>query len=198
MTQADYPGVWVDFNPRGDLQIAGIAHAEYAEDENTGLGRKFTRWIFQGEATFTVVALTNRERDRLFDELVRIIAFGREHPETSEFRDYIESHEFIAMHPNFDNMGQRGFNASPGTPWGSNDVIYEGEVALALQGEFYSDLEAAGTLAPLSQIRGYPYLGTEGDPDPWDDDESEAEAIVPPSVVVPRDDDESESESGSA
>ena len=75
----DYPGIWVDFEPIGELEHAGIDHTEYSLSDS-GSTYAHTRWRYQGYATFTVVAMTSRERDGLFDEVIRTFAFGTEHP----------------------------------------------------------------------------------------------------------------------
>lgn len=165
--KADYPGIWVDFSPRGNLQVAGVHHGEYADPDASGNSRLFTRWFFEGEASFTVVGLTSLERDRLYDEVVRVLAFGQEAPSTSEFRTYVEDNEFIGMNLNFDQIGQRGHTQSVGTPWGTNDVIYEGEVSMTMRGEFIADSQT-NTLVPLSEIVAYPYADNESDPKPPD------------------------------
>jgi len=146
-----YPGIWVDFEPTGDLQVAGIDHAEYEVDGTSGLARRFTRWRCTGFAAYTVVALTSRERDALFDEVVRVFAFGPEAPSTSDYRRVIETNDLIALNMDFAVIGQRGLTSSPGTPWGSDEIVYEGTVAVAVIGEFVSDATTA-TLAKVTSI----------------------------------------------
>src|SRR5690606_15451698 len=138
MRQQDYPGIWVDYAPRQSLQVAGIGHIEYAEDDGEA-ARSFTRWAFAGEASFTLVALTSWERDRLHDEMVRVLAFGRENPGTARFRQTIEDNEWIGLTLDWDNISVRGMNQTVGTPWQTDDLIYETEIAMACRGEFVSD-----------------------------------------------------------
>ncbi len=155
--QAGYPGIWVDFEPEGQLETVGIDHHEYAtvsEEEETT--RRVGRWRFQGFATFTIVAMSSLERDRLFDEVVRVMAFGKEQEQTNQFRSYIEDNEFVAMNIDFDQIGVSGVSAVPGTPWGTEEVIYEITVSMECVGEFVSDGIGA-TLVPLSAVVMYPY-----------------------------------------
>jgi hypothetical protein len=159
----DYPAVWVDFTPTAQLERAGISHIEIAEGDD-GM-RQYTRWRFQGTASYTAIALTSLERDRLFDELVRIMAFGQESIPTSQFRAYIEDNEFIAINFNFDQVGVAGFAATPGTPWQTDEVMYEATIQMNAIGEFVSDL-LTGTLVPLSKVIVYPYSNLEPDPLP--------------------------------
>lgn len=158
-----YPSIWVDFTPTGDLQNAGIGHFEEGHPHGEGGDpKRFQRWRFAGTLSYTGVALTSLECDMLFDEIVNVLAFGLEATPTSEFRTYLENNEFIAVNGNFDEIGQSGFAATPGTPWGTEDVIYERTASLACWGEFVSD--GVGNLALLSEVALYPYSDREADP----------------------------------
>lgn len=158
-----FPGIWVDYNPIGSLRRVGVGHIEYGETGEGGTARPFTRWYFQGEASFTVAALTSLERDRLHDEVVRVMAFGEEASSTSDFRAYIESNEFLAVNFDFDEITVRGLAATLGTPWQTNDMIYEAEIAMECVGEFFSDAENV-TLVPLSEIILTTWNDAEADP----------------------------------
>jgi hypothetical protein len=158
-----YPGLWVDYEPAGELEIMGVGHAEY---DGTATGRKYTRWRFQGHATYTIAALTSLERDLLYDEVVRVMAFGREAESTSEFRAYIENNDLIACNFDFDQIDTRGSSVTPGTPWNSDEMIYEITVAMEVVGEFVSDSLSA-TLLPLTQVSlDSVFTLHEGDPHP--------------------------------
>lgn len=146
-----YPGIWVDYEDTAPLQIAGINHRETTDGNTDGVVRPFTRWKFSGYASFTVVALTSLERDRLFDEVVRVLAFGLEAPQIQEFRTYIENNEYVAVNFDFDQIEVRGNAASPGTPWGTDEFIYERTINMEMIGEFVSEV-STGTLVPLSRI----------------------------------------------
>jgi hypothetical protein len=158
VSKAAYPSIWVDYEDSGKLTIAGIRHTEVLTEGNDI--RFITRWRFSGYAQFTVVALSSLERDRLYDELVRILAFSRgglDDPEINTFRQYVENNPYIAMNMDFDEIESAGNAASPGTPWGSDEIIYERTINMELLGEFVSD----GTtyeLVPLSAIRIYPQV----------------------------------------
>lgn len=167
MERQAYPGIWIDYSPIGPLQIVGIGHKEFTDPGSEGGARKVTRWRFQGEASFTVVALTSLERDRLHDEVIRVLAFGNEHSSTSEFRAYIEDNEFLAINIDFDEIVTRGFSSSMGTPWQSDEMIYEAEIAMECFGEFLSD-SLSETLISFDSVKFIPIV--EGDPDPTDDE----------------------------
>lgn len=152
--ETDYPGIWTNFNPRGDLERAGVSHEEV--DSEDGLGRTYTRWVFQGEASYSCAALSSYERDRLYDEMIRTVAFGEEATSTSRFREIIETNDFIGMSVNFDSITTRGFGESMGTPWQTDQWVYEAEIVLSCVGEFVADTQTFD-LAPLDVLRVYPY-----------------------------------------
>jgi hypothetical protein len=147
----NYPGVWVDYTDSDKLMVAGVAHQEFHEYD-TGEFQPFTRWKYSGYASFTVTALTSWERDRLYDELVTTFAFGKENHERSRFRQTIETNEFIAANFDFDEIEPQGNTAAPGTPWGTDEVIYERTINMQVIGEFVSD-NTTGILVPLSAIK---------------------------------------------
>lgn len=160
----DFPSIWVDWEPSGALERAGIDHHEVsAVNPDDGTRRRFTRWNFAGQATFTVVALSSFERARLTDEMVRTICFGGERSSTSDFRTVIESNDLVNIQMDFDHLDVGGFSATPGTSWGTEEIIYESTLRVTTQGDFVADAETF-TLIPLSQVALYPYA--EGQPDP--------------------------------
>lgn len=160
----NYPGIWVDFEPTRELTVAGIGHVEYRLGDVEY--QAFRKWTFAGHVTYTIVALSNFERARLFDEMVKVLAFGGEQAARSQFREAIESNEFIAINFDFDEIGVRGKAETLGTPWGTDEMIYEVTVAMECLGEFASEGETA-TLIPLSKITPIPYTVPPGDPTDW-------------------------------
>lgn len=147
-----YPGIWVDYTDSDSLRVAGIDHHEFTEPGPDGYRRRYTRWRFAGYASFTVVAMSSLERDRLYDELVRCLAFTHESDQVPEFRNYVEDNEFIAMNFDFDEIEPRGSSVAPGTPWGTEELIYEVTLNMEVIGEFISD-GSTGALVPLREIR---------------------------------------------
>lgn len=153
--QQNYPGVWVGYQDAAPLQIAGISHVEYDAEM-----RAYTRWRFQGNVTFTIVAFTSLERDTIYDELVKVIAFGAQDQSTHQFRQYVENNELIAANFDFDRIDAQGEVAAPGTPWGSDDITYERSCSLQMLGEFVVDPVTA-TPVLLSKIVSTAYLDDE-------------------------------------
>lgn len=150
LDQASYPGIWVDWEG-GDLTNAGIGHIEVTDGP-----REVMRWRFAGTATFTLVALSQLERDGLYDEMVKVFAFGTLYHATNVFRSYISDNEYLGLQFNWDKISTRGESSIPGTPWETDDVIYEVTLAMDVVGEFVSPADEA-TMLPLSAIVTYPY-----------------------------------------
>lgn len=142
---ADYPSIWVDYEPTQNIETISIDSIQYVGNTY------FKTWRFQGYATFTIVALSSLERDRLFDEVVKVVAFGETNVQRSVFRKTIDDNDLIAMNMDFDSMAVRGSTASMGTPWGSDDIIYEITCACQILGEFSSNI-VTGELVLLSEI----------------------------------------------
>lgn len=154
--KANYPGIWLNYQDSGELERAGIDHHEFVTDSNGT--HVVTRWRFSGSVSLTACALTSYERDRLYDEVVRMIAFaGVEGTNSSIFRSRIESNDFIAMNGNFDVLNPSGEAASPGTPWSSDDIIYEKTLSFDLIGEVVSD-PTTNDLVNLSAIDVMSYV----------------------------------------
>lgn len=157
-----YPCVWVDFEPTQDLVTAGINHTEYTPWSVGGTAAQLERWRFFGTCSFTVVALSSAVRDRLADQMIRVFAFGRTDPTSSLFRTAIEQNPYVAMDIGWDKVGFGQMAASPGTPWGSDEYLYEVTLRLGAQGEFVSN-PSTGELIPISQVEVFPRREDEDD-----------------------------------
>lgn len=157
-----YPGVWVDFEATGPLMRSGIDDGEYVTvtDEGEVPGIQIVRrWEFKGVVTFTVFALASMERDALFDEIVRIIAFGHADPTSRGlFRQYLVDSPLLGVTVDFDSLQIRGASASPGTPWGGDEVVYEITVAMSCIGDFAGT--ESGVLVPVSAVEVIPTVDT--------------------------------------
>jgi hypothetical protein len=148
---ANYPGIWVTWDDTEEVAVAGIGHIEVSED-----GQVVTRARFGGVLTLTVVAMSSLERDRLYDELLRVLMFAHQDPSpvVESFRYRIENNDLVAMNANFDKVKPSGDSAAPGTPWGSEEFIYERSLSVDVIGEFVSN---GVELVPLSQIHAQGY-----------------------------------------
>ena len=171
--KANYPGIWVDFDPTTAMQQAGIGHTEYIPVGTDGNVRRGNVWRFAGQASFTVAAMTSLERDTLVDEVIRVLAFGSEDPSLSVFRSMVEINDLMQISMQWDTFALSGKSEQPGTPWGTDEIVYEMTIQIDCQGQFVSDMDSGAVLVPLSQVR---ITGTGPDDDA---------PVFDPSPVVP-------------
>lgn len=160
-----YPSIWVDYDDTQALVKAGIRHEETVNPEDNTTVAPFTRFRFQGYISLTVVALTSLERDRLFDEIVNVVAFSLEDTPRGRFAAYIASNDLVAANLQTDRIQPRGSQAAPGTPWSTDELIYERSLNIEVIGEFYPDM-TTGTLVPLSKIIAIPVQDISGESTP--------------------------------
>lgn len=149
---ASYPGLWVQFQPTQDVHNVGIGHVEMSTNSE-GEPIKAYRWKFDGLVEVTVAALSSLERVRMIDWLSKAIAFGLSEGTTplSDFRKKIEQNDLIGQTVIWEAFTISGFAETPGTPWGTDDVIYEATVTLTVEGEYAFSPDTVGLVA-LSEI----------------------------------------------
>jgi hypothetical protein len=151
--EQNYPGVWVGFEPVGQVERGGIDNA-FEPPPSSLLSSDpvppVYLWRAQGYATYTLAAMTSLQRDRLFDEVMKVITASRD-PAHSSFRSLIEDNPLIAMNFDFDRVQIRGVSENAGTPWETMDIIYESTLAVQATIEFYSDTPTS-ELVPISSI----------------------------------------------
>lgn len=164
--EGEIPSIWLDFEPIGPLRPVAIGGYEDEFDEDAGVYHRSARWSFAGNITFTSVALTSLEADRLFDQIVAVIAFGQLDPTRSQFRQQIENDDLMEVSVNFDQVDQRGFSSAPGTPWGTDSMMYERTISIQAVGEFVNK-PGSYELLPISGYKIYEYINElESDPSP--------------------------------
>ncbi len=160
IAEAEFPAIWVDYDDTEPLRKAGVDHTEIIEVPSEDIEDAFvevTRWRFEGYVTLTVVALSSFERDLAYDEIVGMIAFGSEDHARGTFRRIIEHNDFLAVTMDTDTIQPRGAVAAAGTPWGTDEIVYERTINLNVIGEFIPDPEDPKELLRLSEIIIKPY-----------------------------------------
>jgi hypothetical protein len=151
MDKQDYPGIWVNYRDDDPVIKAGIAHTENIKDL-AGIWHQVSRWRIAGTVSLTIAALSMLEKDRLFDQVVRVLMEDAvDETPAGRFKPYIEDNKFIGVVFNYDEISISGVSASPGTPWETNEVLYETTIDISLVGEFISD-PSYNTLVPLSKV----------------------------------------------
>ncbi|MGW9067907.1 hypothetical protein ACWGQT_00445 [Streptomyces yangpuensis] len=149
------PEVWVRYSDTAPLVQSGVAHVEDAHPVTGGRIPPYTRWKFEGSWEFVIVALSSVERDRVYDELVATIAWSGYDTLRGRFRRYLESNDLINLTLRTDEIESTGESAEPGTPWGTDEVLYERTLNVDLVGDFVPDPET-GLIVPLSKINVVP------------------------------------------
>lgn len=147
----DLPEVWVRYTDTGPVQQSGVAHVENRHPETGERVKEMTRYRFQGSWEFIVVAMTSLERDRLYDELVATIAWSGFDTKRGRFRQHLIGNDWIDLTIRTDQIESTGESAAPGTPWGTDEVLYERTLNIDLIGDFIPDPET-GELVLLSKI----------------------------------------------
>ena len=164
ITQSEMPSYWINYDDTAEISIVGIGHEEVVVTDE--FVKQQTRWRFEGTVTITAVALSSLERDTMYDELVRVFAFGRYTQPTNQFRSYLENNDLIAIQPNFDDLRPSGDNSALGTPWETREMVYEKSLSFDVIGEFVGD-PLTQQLVPIGDIRVHPYVqGHDPVPDP--------------------------------
>ena len=163
--EAEYPAIWIGFEPSGAVVRAGIDHREHLEhvtDDVTTFG-EITRWRFEGMVQYTILSLSSLARARLVDEVIKVVGFGPLAEGRAPFRSFLEDNPLIALQMNYDSIEFRGQAETPGTPWGTDDVLYEVTLSSRVIGEFVSS--ESGIMVPLREVRVYATLEGEAESD---------------------------------
>ena len=155
-TSDEFPGFWVTFVPDPEVRSVGIDHQEIFVHHD-GREQIVHRWRGSGTIMITAHAFTALQRDKMIDELIRVIAFGDpEHePGIARMRTSIEHNDLIGIAAQWDRAVIMGVTESQGTPWGTEEWVAEGTVSVDLNAFFIPDpMPSSGgkTLIPLSAI----------------------------------------------
>ncbi len=139
-----YPGVWVQFSSTS-IKRAGIDQEAWVEVE--GEWCPVQEWEVQGRISLLVVALKNKDRDRLADSLITMLAFSRPPnvvltkpgQDTNQFRALktaLESNEYVSMTLNTDVLYPSGQSVEIGAPWQPDALVYTDGYAFDILGQF--------------------------------------------------------------
>lgn len=146
------PGVWIQFSVQ-ELKRVGISHeimTQTPAPDNDPSGPNWEpiqEWTFQGRITFTVVALTSLERDRISDILLMNLAFARPpmlvmkrpNQDTAQFKTLITSlahNPFVSLTLNTDEIISGGQSMDRDVPWMEGELVYEDTYSIDLIGQF--------------------------------------------------------------
>lgn len=152
LSEAMYPCIWVNYSPQGSLTNAGIGHTELVTD-NGSTFREAYRYVFGGVVELTFAAMTSLQRFGVMDEFSRQLAISASRAnQENKLRSYVEDNDLVGMAVKWESFDISGVSETVGTPWGTDDVIYEGTIGIDIQGEVIFD-PVGDELIPLSAIR---------------------------------------------
>lgn len=146
MEEESYPGIWVQFSVT-NLSRAGLSHELWLQDEDKNW-MPMQEWMFQGRVTLNIVALSNKERDRISDAVITMFAFSRTPDlvltdpsrDTKQFRSFLtqlEENPYVSLVINTDTLGCGGQAAQMGMlPWQQDILVYEDTYTFDLLGQF--------------------------------------------------------------
>jgi len=116
---------------------------------------------FEATCMLQVLALTSMERDRMWDNLVKLLLMGRKKSPTSNFYATVEGHDLIGVTIMEGSIRPIGDTIAPGTPWDPELLSYEAAVEFDMVGTFYAD-EYTEDLVPLTAAKAYEYIAWDG------------------------------------
>jgi len=136
---------------------------------------------FEATCMLQIFALSSEERDRIWDNLVKLIMMGRKRSATNNFYTTLENHDLVGLTIMEGSVDAVGDTISMGTPWDPELVSYEAAVQFSMLGTFYAD-EYTEDLVPLKSAKVYEYIDYEGGSEPsWrGGDDASGETSVPP------------------
>lgn len=150
-TAEKYPAVVVGYREK-ELHNAGLSHLE--QDENLAA----ERWIFTGDVTIKIMALTNLERDYVSDHIVGLYAFGDFL--NIPFESDIVSSQFIDLQVVLKHLVPGPEETISGVTWGLTDSrIYTCGYSFPILGAFASDPNYDQLIAKITSTSNMDGLG---------------------------------------
>ena len=165
MVPAQYPGIWVQFSLT-KLNRQGLAQEVQVQGPPDADGYPtwtfVQEWMFEGRVTMTVVGLKSKDRDRLSDALIAMLAFARPpervltrtQADTKADRGFITSldnNPYIAITVSTDTIIVSGEQDALGTPWAADIMSYISTFGFDCIGQFNMGFSHDG-LYVLTQI----------------------------------------------
>lgn len=154
-----YPGIWVRFSP-SKLQASGLDPAQQTADEI------FSVWYYEGTVSFTIIALSSKERDLISDGIIEAFAFAAQMPSASPFYATITSSDLINMTLQSDILTPGGQTETIGTPWDDDKIAYEDRYSFEVVGQVRSRVQPGVVFTNLSEVQvGSTLTNVQGAPD---------------------------------
>lgn len=164
MKEEQYPGVWVQFSV-SKIQRMGLGHEIWQLINGNWVAKQ--EMTYEGRVTLTIMALTNKERDRIADSLLMMLSFSRP-PEvvltmstdTKKYRNFMTSLDqspYVSLTVNSDILHPGGQTVNIGVPWQEDIPAYVDTYSFDLIGQYMYTFDHDGTYT-LSRIDQYPQI----------------------------------------
>jgi len=149
MKEVQYPGIWVQYSSTS-LKRAGISQEAWVQEDD-GNWCPIQEWEFRGRITLSIVALKNKDRDRVADMVIGMLAFARPPDlvltkpleDTKQHRALISTiaeNPYVSMTLNTDVIYPAGQSVEVGVPWQTdakdNVLAYTDGYAFDVMGQF--------------------------------------------------------------
>lgn len=141
-----YPGIWVRFSP-SKIQASGLYPNLHTADEI------YAVWHFEGVVSFTIIALSSKERDLISDGVIEAYAFAALMPTASPFYATIAASDLINMTLQSDVLSPGGQTETVGTPWDDDKIAYEDRYSFEVVGQVRSRVQPSVIFTNLSEIQ---------------------------------------------
>lgn len=116
---------------------------------------------FEASCMLQVLALTSMERDRMWDNLIKLLMMGRKQSATNNFFSTLDTYDLVGITIMEGSVRAIGDTIGQGTPWDPELLTYEAAVEFDMVGTFFAD-EYTEDLVPLKTAEAYEYISWEG------------------------------------
>ena len=174
----DWPFILVQVRP-SIVEWTGIMPDEVVDAANYGTATDYSTTVdpsppeapqyklirqgrFEASCMLQIMALSSEERDRIWDNLVKLVMMGRKRSATNNFYTTLENHDLVGLTIMEGSIDAVGDTISMGTPWDPELLSYEASIQFNMVGTFFAD-EYTEDLVPLSAARVYEYIAYDGE-----------------------------------
>ena len=149
LKKGEWPAMWVGFSIR-KLAPIGINDSTFLNVVGDG---SYKLWSFEGNASVTILALSNVERDRIADSFIRMFAFSEHHASQNDFWNALQTQPYILISTQRGELKPTGQSEGPGMapPWDNNILGYSDSYSFDIMGQFASSIKT-GALVRLSEV----------------------------------------------
>lgn len=164
-TVVEWTGIMPDEIVDASLD-SGFPEIDRTTDEDPALNanpsyKLIRQGHFEATCMLQILALNSMERDRMWDNLIKLLMMGRKKVGTSNFFTTIETHDLVGLTIIEGSIRPVGDSIGQGTPWNAELLSYEAAIEFDMVGTFFAD-EYTEDLVPLKAAQVYEYIAWEG------------------------------------